>query len=109
MADHALNGWKMPAQPALEGIHRVMHRADRQRRIDVAVKIDDFTGGGFSHAHVVNLAERRERRRQRGELLTNFGDPLRVGIAASQHIGRQRLDVSFDLDLGSKLMPDRIF
>ena len=66
MADHALNSGKLTAQPALKGIHNVVHRTDRQRRIDLAVKIDDFSGGGFPHPHVMNLAERWEFRRERG-------------------------------------------
>lgn len=109
MADHALNCRKLPAQPALEGIDEIVHRADRKRRIDVAVKIHDFTGSGFPHSHVVNLAERWELRRERREELTNFCDACRVGIAAGQQVGGQRLDVSFDLDVGSEFAPDCLF
>jgi hypothetical protein len=109
MTDNALNCRKLTAQPALKRIHHVMHHADRERGIDVTMKIDDFTGGGFSHAHVMNLAEGWELRRKRRKQFTNFRDARRLGIAACQQIGGQRLDMSFDLDVGPKFTPDCIF
>ena len=88
MADHTLNGRKLSAQPALKRIYRIMYRADRQRGIDVAVKIDDFTGGSIPDPHVMNLTKRRERRCERGQQLANFGDARWVSIAAGQQFGR---------------------
>ena len=86
-----------------------MHRTDRKRRIDDAVKIDDLSGGGFPHSHVVDLAERRELCGEQREEPANFQNACRIGIAAGQKVGRQRLDVGFDLDVGSELAPDRLF
>lgn len=84
MTDNALNCRKLPAQPAFEGIHRLVHRADRQPRIHMTMKIDDFTGGRFPYPHVMNLAERRKFDRERREEFANFADADRFGIAASQ-------------------------
>lgn len=106
MADHTLNCGKLPAQPALKRVHEVVHGTDGKRRIDVAVKIDDFTGGGFPHPHVMHFTERWELRRERGQELTNFRDACRLCIAAGQQVGGQRLDVRFDLNFRSEFTPD---
>jgi hypothetical protein len=84
MTDYALNCRKLAAQPAFEGIHRLVHGTDRQHRIHMTVKIDDFTGGRFPYPHIMNLTERRKLGRERGEEFANFADAERCGIAASQ-------------------------
>ena len=65
MTDDALNLRKLAAKPAFKGIDRVVHGADRQRRIDMTMKIDDFARGSFPNPHVMNLAEDGEIGRQR--------------------------------------------
>ena len=82
MADHALNCRKLTAQPPLQCIHEIVHRTDRKRRIDDAVKIDDFTGGGFPHSHVVDLAELWELRGEQREAPADFQNARRIGIVA---------------------------
>src|SRR3974390_3539302 len=52
VADDAQDVGVLAPQPALDGIHQVVHRADRERRIDPAVKIDDLAGRGFADADV---------------------------------------------------------
>ena len=100
---------KAPAQPALERVDQVVHRADRERRIDAAVKIDDLAVGGLAHAHVVDLAEVGDFRGERQERVAHFADARRRGVAAGQHVGRQRLDMGFDLDVRAELVAHRLF
>src|ERR1700681_2609028 len=57
VADDALDQGKAPPQPVFQRIDRVMHGADRKRRIDPAMKIDDLAVAGLAHAHVVHFAE----------------------------------------------------
>ena len=64
VADDALDGRESAGAAALERVHQIVHRADRKRRIDAAVKIDDLAVGGLAHAHVVHFAERRRISRQ---------------------------------------------
>ena len=39
----------------------------------------------------------------------NFGDACSRGVAAGEHVGRQRLDVGLDLDVGAKFVAHRLF
>ena len=109
MADDALDHRKAPPQPALQRIHHVVHGADRKRRIDLAVKIDDLAVAGLAHAHVVDFADRGDFGGERRERLAHFGDARGRGVAAGQNVGGQRLDMGFDFDVGAELLAHRFF
>ena len=47
VADDTLDDRKALAQPVFERVDQVMHCADRQRRIDAAMEINDLAIDGF--------------------------------------------------------------
>src|SRR5208337_656236 len=100
MADDARDTGKAAAQPALHRIHEVVDGADRQRRIDATMEIDDLAVGGLAHAHVVHLAETGDPGGERGKRFTDFADPRGGGVAAGEDDGRQWLDMRFHLHVG---------
>src|SRR6267142_910662 len=109
VADHALDVRKEPAQAVLEIVDHLVRLADADRRIDVAVEIDDLAVAGLAHAHVVNVAHVAARVRQLGKDGTHLVEARRRRVAAGEAIDLQRLDVALDLDLGAELLAHRGF
>ena len=58
MADHPRYGRKAPAQPTFDAVDKIVDRAHRQSRIDVAVKVHNLAIGCFAHAHIMHFAKR---------------------------------------------------
>jgi hypothetical protein len=53
VADHPLDARPASAQAALDRVDLLVHG---ERRIHLAVEVDDFPVRDFAHAHVVHLA-----------------------------------------------------
>ena len=78
MADDAGDAGKAPSQPPLGGVNQVMHRADRQGRVDAAMKIDNFAIAGFAHADVVHFSEPGDVRGKLARARRQFLQPARL-------------------------------
>src|ERR1700722_14539522 len=109
MADHPRYGRKAPAQPTFDAVDKIVDRAHRQSRIDVAVKVHNLAIGCFAHAHIMHFAKRGASGRQRCERLADLRHPAGIRVASGKHDGRQRLDVRFHLHVGSKFLADGFF
>ena len=64
---------------------------------------------GLAHAHVVHFAEIGDLGGERRERLAHFGDARGRSVAAGQNVGRQRLDMGLDFDVGPELLAHRFF
>ena len=68
------------------------------------MEVDDLAVGGLAHAHVVDLADERDVRRDLVERVAHRRDPLVRRVAPGQSARLQRLDMGLDLDLGAELV-----
>src|SRR2546430_12883934 len=103
VADHPFDGRELLPQRAFEVVDFLVDGPDRQRRIDAAVKVDDLSLGSLAYAHVVDLSDESDIRRDGAELLAYRRDPFIRRVAAGEPARLQRLDVGFDLDFRAEL------
>ena len=90
----------------LDVVDQIVHGTDRERRLDVAMEIDDLALGGFAHPHIVDFAKTVRACGERGKRRANFGDARGVGVVAGDERGRQRLYMGFDFDFGAELLAE---
>src|SRR5262249_43197181 len=57
VADHALDLGKARPQAALDVVDQLVHLADPDRRVEVAVEVDDLAVLGFAHAYVMDVTQ----------------------------------------------------